>query len=391
MEVLPAALTLEPEGSFARRVFHERHPALVRQLCASHPYTLKQRRALTTLLEESASDAPIPSLPDDAPDRALWEEWDHGHIGRPWAKASFLWAESYFYRQLLEAVDFFTPGDWYRVDPFGPMKVEELCDPSLESDFAWLDRLDRAVPHAAFNALLLACLYGNRADLGFRFDARGQPEHVSATQDQLVADDSAALWSFLAEHAPQRICFVADNAGRELLADLLLIDHFLSHSLATEVALHVKPLPYYVSDASVADVGTCLRRLAAMPGEASAAGHRIQDAAANDRVQVRAHPFYCAPLSFRHMPEDLANEFRKAELTIFKGDLNYRRIVGDRDWDPTVPFVNAASYLPGPAVALRTLKSDVIVGVDAMTVRELDSSDPAWRTNGTRALIQAIL
>ena len=50
-----------------------------------------------------------------------------------------------------------------------------------------------------------------------------------------------------------------------------------------------------------------------------------------------------------------------------KGDLNYRRLVGDRLWPPTTPFADVTAYFPGPVAALRTLKSDVIVGLDART------------------------
>jgi hypothetical protein len=39
-------------------------------------------------------------------------------------------------------------------------------------------------------------------------------------------------------------------------------------------------------------------------------------------------------------------------------------------------------------VALRTLKSDVVVGLDAATTARLDATGTAWRTMGTHAVIQ---
>jgi hypothetical protein len=39
------------------------------------------------------------------------------------------------------------------------------------------------------------------------------------------------------------------------------IDHLLSSHQATTVPLHVKPYPYYISDATTADLIACLRRL----------------------------------------------------------------------------------------------------------------------------------
>ena len=47
---------------------------------------------------------------------------------------------------------------------------------------------------------------------------------------------------------------MADNTGTELLMDLALIDFLLEAGLAAEVRLYLKPQPFFVSDAMVADV-----------------------------------------------------------------------------------------------------------------------------------------
>jgi hypothetical protein len=89
------------------------------------------------------------------------------------------------------------------------------------------------------------------------------------------------------------------------------------------------------------------------------------------------------------MPEDLRTDFAAADLTIFKGDLNYRRLVGDRLYPPTTSFAEVTAYFPGPVAALRTLKSDVIVGLDAATEAALVAAEEQhWRTSGAHALIQ---
>lgn len=89
------------------------------------------------------------------------------------------------------------------------------------------------------------------------------------------------------------------------------------------------------------------------------------------------------------MPADLRADFASADLTVMKGDLNYRRLVGDRLWPPTTPFTEVTSYFPGPVAALRTLKSDVITGLTPRTESALVTAEgQTWRTSGTRALIQ---
>jgi len=91
------------------------------------------------------------------------------------------------------------------------------------------------------------------------------------------------------------------------------------------------------------------------------------------------------------MPADLASEFKQASLTIFKGDLNYRRLVGDRDWPSATPFPDVASYFPGPVAVLRTLKSDVVTGLNPATIADLDATAQSWRTDGSHGLVQVLL
>ncbi len=383
---VPAIVSNVP-GSFAWHVFHDRHPMLVDQIHQAHPYPPDRHRALDNLLDETLTGRISPLSPT-AHDHAAWDTWGEHFFGRRWVDAPFLWAESYFYRRLLDAVGFFQPGPWFWIDPFEFLKTAELGAPALGDELATLDELHRLPVRELSQALVLASLWGNRADLGFRIGmaaAGGQPAQAA----DLVADDSAALWAALDTGAARKICLVTDNAGRELLSDLLLIDHLIQTGRAAEVVIHLKPQPYYVSDAGTADLLACLRRLAAATGSPADVAHRLQQATADARVSLYTHWFYCAPLSFHHMPPDLAHQFDSASLTILKGDLNYRRLVGDCHWPPTTPFAEAAGYFPGPVVALRTLKSDVVVGLDADTVSTLDASGESWRTNGAHGLIQA--
>uniref|UniRef100_UPI001E3F1ED1 protein-glutamate O-methyltransferase family protein n=1 Tax=Streptomyces sp. DH12 TaxID=2857010 RepID=UPI001E3F1ED1 len=139
----------------------------------------------------------------------------------------------------------------------------------------------------------------------------------------LVADDSERLWSLLDGSPAGTLCLVADNAGRELVPDLLLIAHLLAHGRIARAVVHVKPHPYSVSDATTADVLDAVRRLAAAKGAAEAYGHRLRAALTDGRLALRAHPFSCAPLPYADMPDDLRADFAAATVTVLKGDLNY--------------------------------------------------------------------
>ncbi|NEC17417.1 damage-control phosphatase ARMT1 family protein [Streptomyces parvus] len=377
-------LSDEP-GSFAWGVLANRHPALIEQVRDAFPYGPRQHEALDALLEQNNNGVIEPLAPSE-PDHEQWSAWGRELFGRSWFDAPFLWSESYFYRRLLSAVGYFGTGPWQGVDPFAPFKRAELRGTAVEEELRALDTLADVPADERATALLHASVWGNRADLGFRVTEGDAAPGAAA--DDLVADDSAQLWQLLPAGAGATVAVVADNAGRELIPDLILIDHLLLHRHAERIVLHVKPYPYYVSDAMTADVVDCLRRLAEAPAEAGRIGSRLWDAMTTGRLEVRAHPFFCAPLPYEEMPEDLRAEFAAATLTILKGDLNYRRLVGDRLWAETTPFADRTAYFPGAVAALRTLKSDVIVGLEQKTLEALERSGAAWRTSGTHTVIQ---
>lgn len=383
----PVLLADEP-GSFPHSVLAERHPAIIRQVRESFPYDPERHRALDALLASCAKGV-IEPLPADAHDRGRWTAWGaDAYTGRSWFDVPWLWSESYFYRQLLEAVGYFTPGPWQGIDPFRPSKLAELDAPETDEELAALDSLADRPADEQDRALLHGSLWGNRADLGFRLSDAGHGETSSDTPP-LVADDSETLWSLLPPSGAATLCLIADNAGRELVPDLLLIAHLLTEGRVGRAVLHIKPYPYYVSDATHADVLDALRRLTAAPGAAATYGHTLWSAMTDGRLVVRAHPFSSGPLPFAEMPGDLREELATATLTIVKGDLNYRRLVGDRLWPPTTPFAEVTAHFPGPVAALRTLKSDVITGLDARTEAALvEAEGQKWRTGGTHALIQ---
>lgn len=400
--VPPPALVSSEPGTFAYGVWHERHPALFRRLKDAAPYGPAQRAALDALLEETLHGTVTP-LPPEADGAELWNgPWDQGHYGVGWTEAPFLWAESYFYRRLLGATGYAADGAadavtvrdgaWRGVDPFAPFKAAELADAAVEGQLAAFDTLASgsgagggASAQARTDALLLGALWGNRADLGFLITAA---EHEG--DRPLVADDREALHALLRASGARggHLALVADNAGRELIPDLLLAAHLLETGRAATLALYVKPHPYYVSDAVTSDVLAALGRIAAGPGAAAAAGNRLWAALGEGRLEIRTDPYFCSPLTYDAMPEPLRAEFASAALTLVKGDLNYRRLVGDRHWAPTTPFAEVTAYFPGPVAALRTLKSDVAVGLDPATVAALDGSGERWRTSGEHALIQ---
>jgi hypothetical protein len=109
------------------------------------------------------------------------------------------------------------------------------------------------------------------------------------------------------------------------------------------------------------------------------------------RLGLRTHWHYATSLFYFQLPNDLRTRLASMELVILKGDVNYRRLVGDVHWPPTTPFERATAYFPAPLVALRTMKAELIVGLGEGRAEQLRKDDPEWMVNGRRGLIQARL
>jgi hypothetical protein len=56
-----------------------------------------------------------------------------------------------------------------------------------------------------------------------------------------------------------------------------------------------------------------------------------------------------------------------------------------------MPFSTVMAYFNAPLLALRTLKSDPIVGLPSGLATSLEGIDPDWRVNAQRGLIQSNL
>lgn len=385
MSDAPEPIRGNEPGSFAEGVLTERHPALIRQVAVAHPYPPEIRARLEAV--GATLQGEIPAL--DLPWAAAGQPAHHRYAGQRWLDVPWLTAEALFYRVLLEAVGYHQNGPWHGIDPFGPQKSTELADDGLADELAGLRTLLELPTPDALTAATDAAVWANRADLGFGLS---DPEaRHRARVEELVVNDSEAMWAYVRDVGRPRIAVIADNAGRELLADLVWIDRMLALRHARQVDLHVKPDPYFISDATTADVLAALRVLDSVHGAPSRIADRLRSAMITGELRVRTDPFWCTFWSFDHLPEELVSALVECDLTVLKGDLNYRKLVGDRHWPATSPFAELTEYFPTPLVTFRTLKSDVVVGLSADQVATLDATGQPWRTNGTHALIQANL
>lgn len=398
---LPAPLYGAEAGTFAHHTVTKRLPETARRTLRENSFLPQNQAALEALAAEIPT-APLRPLREElAPDAERWAAYVSEHLGKNWLEVPWFFAEAYFFRRVLEAAGYFYPGPHRGLDPFLHQKnlgynsaVEQIH--SLCRQLNQALSLDEQSIATVLPAFLRASLWGNQADLSlWPIGAGAGPglNHDSVEEDSesLLVDHTAELTAYLQKLPGARptVDFINDNAGFELVTDLCLADYVLSLGLAEVVRFHLKPHPTFVSDTTAADVEQTIALLG-QPGsrDANLLASRLSAHLSAGRLRLTTHHFWTSPLAGWEMPEDLRLGLEASALVISKGDMNYRRWLGDLHWPFTAPFPQIVRYFPAPLVCLRTTKSEVICGLQEEQLAELARTDPNWLTSGHWGLIQ---
>ena len=390
---------LDPQA-WAHESITRRWPEIARRMFTENDLPPFIQTRLEAFIND-IPDGPIRAINDPgAPDIKEWNRDLQVHTGKNWLQPPWFFTEHYFYRRVIEAIGYFQNGDGHGLDPFAYQKKQgfELSRPAIRElttrvagwTYPGGDR------QTLINLLYLD-LWGNQADLSM-WPAEGgsKPEHKDLEQANafLLEDRAAEIADFIFAFCPSgtkdiRIDFMIDNAGFELVSDLVFAEYLLSTGLATTVRLHVKPHPTYVSDAMIKDVRDTLDYFKADDHpQVNSLGTRLADFWEQDRLQVRENFFWTSPLPGWEMPRSLVKELSQSSLVISKGDANYRRLLGDLDWPSTTPFAEILSYFPAPIVALRTVKAEIACGMQPGQAEDVAALDPDWMINGRWGVVQ---
>ncbi|KOS22477.1 UPF0364 protein [Escovopsis weberi] len=310
-----------------------------------------------------------------------------------WLDAPWLFSECYMYRRMYGF--FLATKHWNTYDPFARQKIDSFRTSRsavIELATRYKDIIaklkankdvthDREAEKLLFIELCEVCLWGNATDLSLLANMsfediqklQGSEARKTAEQNILV-NDLPATYEILKKaqaegRKERRVDFVLDNAGFELYVDLILAGFMLNTGLATQVILRPKSMPWFVSDVVPADFSVLLNALASPKAffespseEESVSGETpapladseiegllyvFQDWAtlhAEGQLTLRPDRYWTAGGSYWRLPgehPELHKDLKDAELVIFKGDLNYRKLVSDANWDPTTPFTTA--------------------------------------------------
>jgi len=126
MTSLPAFIMTSEFGSFARRTIEERKPIIIDQILSHFDYTPSIRTALLQFKDELEGGFVTP-LTEQTSDRELWDVDLQPWAGRSWLDIPWLFAETFFYRKILEIVTYFQSGPWMGLDPYRQIKEDEYA------------------------------------------------------------------------------------------------------------------------------------------------------------------------------------------------------------------------------------------------------------------------
>lgn len=360
-----------------------------------------------------------------------------------WLSSPWMVAEFYVYRRLMEALGYFdSRAATVGYDPFAKQKrmglVQSLSlaapilaqmKPFLDIDIGTADTVttadksdddaaadgDQGLLEEGMGLAIAFDLWGNKMDLSLwpadstqntnmpgMFDAI-----LRSADDNLLHDDTSTLIQYAKslrdtrqksdKPRPIRVDIIVDNAGFELVMDIVLADYLIASGIADVVRFQLKSHPTFVSDAMEKDLREHIAYYADGCGgddEVTAttrgAGRRWNGHLDAGRWECHEHNFWVQPPAMWEMTPSLRKEMAaNCDLAFVKGDANYRRLLGDLAWDMSDGFEDVVgAYFPCPVCALRTLKAEVGCGMKKELVERAKGLDEKWSVNGRFGVVQ---
>ncbi|KAL1124670.1 hypothetical protein AAG570_001294 [Ranatra chinensis] len=211
----------------------------------------------------------------------------------------------------------------------------------------------------------------------------------------ILEDDTEKVFSHLVLSSSNNkiVDIVMDNSGYELLSDLCLADFMVVKCSVKGVNFRVKRMPWFVSDVTPLDFSQAVYLMANhSDSDFKRVGVRWQNYLTSGVWKVYDDVFWTLGLSYGHMPEAdpvLYDRLKQSHLILFKGDLNYRKLIQDYVWDPTVSFsASLGQFRPAPLLAIRTCKSDTVTGLKHGVAESAETKSKDWLISGEYAVVQ---
>ncbi|XP_070576604.1 damage-control phosphatase ARMT1-like [Ptychodera flava] len=366
---------------------------------------------LSELKNYMQTDKALKALEDDREDVEIWNEFiekekeKYGASFPSWFKSPWLLVECYMYRRINDIIRLSSNLKDY--DPFGDQKrhafiVSNEAEIILSEYLNGVTKDSKAATYEVFSEFVQIALWGNKCDLsisaGIENSQKVSPlAHLQQMKSKILVDGTPQLWQTLQDSRkdakPVRVDIVLDNAGFELFGDLCFAEYLLRSSLADVIHMHYKAMPWFVSDVTLSDFIWTLQTMADDPSPVlSHLGKSWQRRLQDGSWVIKGDIFWTTHYDFSKMKSiapKLYQDLSESALCFFKGDLNYRKLVGDLNWKHTTPYdVTLRGFHPSAQCSLRALKADLILGLKEGQAEAVEKEYSDWMISGNFAVIQ---
>ncbi|GBP75338.1 Protein-glutamate O-methyltransferase [Eumeta japonica] len=202
---------------------------------------------------------------------------------------------------------------------------------------------------------------------------------------------------------------VCDNAGYEFFTELCIAYFLINLKIVDKVRLHVKQFPWFISDTTPKDVqyivDSCktasfnkelnlpstetenkVKPFHLTSDQLNVFGSKCEDYVKDGSFLIQSDDYWTLPCVFKDMKTidpELYEKLRQPMAVLVKGDLNYRKLLGDKNWIPTTEFETALEgFHPAPIIATRAVKCEIICGLTSAEVKKTKQYDPKWMETG---------
>ncbi|XP_052272771.1 damage-control phosphatase ARMT1-like isoform X1 [Dreissena polymorpha] len=425
MMAIPAALSAKYKDSFAYKTVKDRMPVIVAKVADSvfrAQSTIKESHGekgsedlktiagcVSKLRNEMMTNKVLIPIEDSRSDTKTWNAYltevttQEGQAPA-WFTSPWLYVECYMYRRIQEAVEkcsCLTQYDVFRAEKEVALSgSQEAVHTLVKFLFSLVKEIEggkESNTRELFDQFMQVCLWGNKCDLSISAGMENSQvscplAQVDTLREYVLINDLDLVWNQLQKTGPVRVDVILDNAGFEIITDLCLAEFLLTAKLASSIHFHCKAFSWFVSDVTKDDFDHTLSFLMSSNSMAmDFVCKRWKEHLQNGTWKIHTHDFWTLPFPYCEMEKrsnDLYMELAQSGLLIFKGDLNYRKLVADLNWPASTPFVTSLQgFGPGPLVSLRALKADVVTGLREGQADEMQTRDSQWMINGNWAVM----
>lgn len=342
-----------------------------------------------------------------------------------WLTGPWLFLENLLYR-LINSY-FVVRSGWFNYDLFARLKIKSFVDSiggveELASHYYRLSQqlsgpVDLETKKLLFKEFIEISLWGNATDLSLlatlsieEIKSSQGVEARKAAEKNILSNDLDQVLSANPEFKFKRIDIVLDNSGFELYTDLAFALVMIELGAADQVVLHTKDIPWMVSDVNIKDFYILINELRdtkKFPNarkELDFIANKIEYFNNIGTIKLETNKFWTLDCDFYEINpngqfggDTVYNYLKDSSLVIFKGDMNYRKLTGDRRWKHTTKFADSIGPLSKHGLkilSLRTVKADVLVGLEEGVYEKVSEEwgknnevASGWVTSGKYAVI----